>query len=162
MLHSISFILQFSCFITAWMVRISQRHLVAGHPVAWYKKPVASIFNVAIKKISHTAMSHHLRNMFLVMCAVGCFWNPKFRTSFGIGSRNDSVEPLLVAVDPKNLRIRFQTPTGLNMPAERNLLQLIFGGQPWLYVFSIKGICVVRVQPFRYAGMLAPIINVNS
>ena len=115
-----------------------------------------------MEQIPNTAMSHDFGYVLLVVSTVRSLGNPQLGTGFRVCPWYNPVEPLLVAVDPQNFRIRFQTPTGLNMPAERNLLELIFGGQPWLYVFSIKGICVVRVQPSRNASVLAPIIDVNS
>jgi hypothetical protein len=55
------------------------------------------------------------------------------------------MEPLLVAVDPQDLRIRFQAPTIVHTPAEKDFLQLIFWGKSGLYVLRVEGISVVGV-----------------
>ena len=70
------------------------------------------------------------------------------------------MEPLFIAVDPQDLRCFFQISTILDTPAKNNLFELIFSGKPWLNIFGVERIRVVRVQPFRNASVSAPIVDV--
>ena len=133
----IPLVLQFSGFISAGLVRVSQRHLVASDSIAGDEKAIATILNVPIKQITDTAMGHDLGDVFLVVRTVRRFVYTKLWTSFGVGPRNDPVEPLFIIVNPQDLCPFGQTPTVVNTAAETNLLQMVFGSQARLYDFCL-------------------------
>jgi hypothetical protein len=134
--HGIPLVFQFSGFISAGLVRVSQRHLVASDSVAGDKKAIATILNVPIKQITDTAIGHDLGDVFLVVRTVRRFVYTKLWTSFGVGPRNDPVEPLFTTVDPQDLCPFGQTPTVVNTAAETNLFNWFSGVRPGFMFFA--------------------------
>ena len=90
-----------------------------------------------MEQIPNTAMSHDFGYVLLVVSTVRSLGNPQLGTGFRVCPWYNPVEPLLVAVDPQDLRCRLKTPTLLHATAKGNLFELIFCSQAWLDILCV-------------------------